>query len=246
MGEWASLVWRDYLPPYELVINRYNTVSKTFAAFTTTNAAPGSIAASHSYQTVMHLVAMRRYRLLGRNVVALLGESASTPLNNHPRRPVSRLDTLLDLLPLRKLREEPANERVARAVRVHEQLRGERVDVVLSHDAARRDNRAPRALREHDGARANTRRLGHLAHLERDLLEVLPVVPKPVLLAVSLGLGLVREDKVGEGEGGGDLVAEEVNDEGGGEVEAERLAVVDAVLSYTCHVSMREQRTHEF
>mmetsp|Transcript_19244 Transcript_19244/g.42798 ORF Transcript_19244/g.42798 Transcript_19244/m.42798 type:complete len:378 (-) Transcript_19244:91-1224(-) len=161
--------------------------------------------------------------------LAGLVESAPALLDDEPRREVTRLDAVLHVLPDEHRRQEPPDERVPRAVRVHERLLRQERHGVLGHGPVARHDGRRRPLRENHGPRLAAL-LRARRDLQGDLLEVLPVVPEPVLLPVGGRLALVAEEVVGVLEGRGDLVAEEVDDERGREVEAERLARGERVL----------------
>jgi len=144
---------------------------------------------------------------------------------------VSSVNALLDGLSPGEHGKESTDESVSCSVGVYERLGGERDDSVLGNLAVLSDNGGLRSLGEDDDAGAGAVDLGHGADLEGDLSEVLALVAEAMLLSVCLGLGLVAENVVGVWEGCGDLVGKEVNDEGGGEVEAEDLVGLGSVLS---------------
>lgn len=99
---------------------------------------------------------------------------AARDLDDLPRGVVARVHAVGDPTADGELREEAADESVARAVGVDELLLGEEGHLVLGDDSAARDERGVLALCEHHAARAVPRPLGKGGELEGDLLDVLP------------------------------------------------------------------------
>mmetsp|Transcript_38718 Transcript_38718/g.116314 ORF Transcript_38718/g.116314 Transcript_38718/m.116314 type:complete len:406 (+) Transcript_38718:64-1281(+) len=162
-------------------------------------------------------------------VRALLPQRAPALLNDIPRGPVSRLYGLLHALALNELTQESSDEGISGPVGIHEQFLRERIDVVFRNLAVVRDDGRFRSLGEDDRPLSGFVLLGGGRDLERDLLEI---VAESVLLGVRLGLGFVAEEIIGVGEGRGDLIGEEIDDERGREVQAERLSLGDGVIGH--------------
>mmetsp|Transcript_37552 Transcript_37552/g.79195 ORF Transcript_37552/g.79195 Transcript_37552/m.79195 type:complete len:365 (-) Transcript_37552:29-1123(-) len=160
-------------------------------------------------------------------VLASLGQRASTLLNNKPSRPMSGLHTRTNLLLSQKSRKESTHERISGTIGIHELFLRQRLDGVFLDLSIARHDRRRRSLREDHRTRPGAILLGRSGNFQCHLLQILA---QAVLLSVRGGLALVAEEVIGIFQGRGDLVSEEIDDEGCREVEAEGLIVGEGVF----------------
>lgn len=149
------------------------------------------------------------------------------------RKSVSGRNRRVQRLASNERTEEPTRKGIARAVGVHDLSGSEGVDGedpglvgLLRGD----DDRVLRAVRDDDRARARGVDLGEERDGARDAREVLGV-REPVRARPRLGLGLVADDDVGVREDAVKLLAEELGDERGGDVQDEGLVIGSKIAS---------------
>jgi hypothetical protein len=164
--------------------------------------------------------------------LALLGEGAARSLDDHARGEVAGAHALREVLALHQLGQEAAHEGIAGAVGVHQQVGGEGLHWVGGHLAGTGHHGGGGSLGEHHHAGAGAGGLGLGGELQGDGGQVGAVA---LDLAVGGGLGLVGEHEVGIVQGRGQLVAEELDDEGGGQVEAVDLVLLHDGLADVLH-----------